>query len=150
MAADTIEAREQEIVEEFDLFDDWMGRYEHLIEQGRSMPLIEEAYKTEAHRIHGCQSQVWIRAEERDGRVRYRGDSDAHITRGLVALLIRVLDGQPAEAIVNAPLRFLDQVGLQEHLSPHRKNGLSGMIKRMKQYAAEYATGGNAALAERR
>ena len=134
----TIEQREKEIVEEFSLFDDWMGRYEHLIEQGKSLPRIEDQYKTEENKIHGCQSQVWVRAEERDGLLYYTGDSDAHITRGLVALLIRVLSGQPPEAIAAARLGFLEQVGLQEHLSPTRKNGLAGMIKRMKLAALQH------------
>ncbi len=138
MAADTIEERERQVVEEFGFFDDWMGRYEYLIEQGKSLPVIEEAYKTEEHKVHGCQSQVWVRGEERDGRLFYKGDSDAHITRGLVALLIRVLSGLPAEEIASARLGFIDQIGLQEHLSPTRKNGLAGMIKRMKQYAAQH------------
>src|SRR5690554_658660 len=125
----TIAEREQEIVDEFALFDDWMGRYEYLIELGKSMPPLADDYKTEDYKIHGCQSQVWIRAEEDDGLVTYTGDSDALITKGLVALLTRVLSGQPARAIVDADLRFLDAIGLQEHLSPTRKNGLASMIK---------------------
>ena len=100
----TIREREREIVEEFNLFDDWMGRYEHLIEQGKSLPAIDERFKDEAHKIHGCQSQVWIHAEMDDGRVWYTGDSDAMITKGLVAILVRVLSGQPPEAIATADL----------------------------------------------
>lgn len=135
MQTDVIQAREEQIVEEFGFFDDWMGRYEYLIEQGKSLPVIEDAYKTENYKIHGCQSQVWLRAEERDGRLYYKADSDAHITRGLIALLIRVLDGQKPDDIVTARLGFLERIGLQEHLSPTRKNGLAGMIKQMKLYA---------------
>jgi cysteine desulfuration protein SufE len=134
-STDSIEQREQEIVEEFSFFDDWMGKYEYLIEQGKNLPLINERYKTEEYKVHGCQSQVWVHAEAHNGLVNYTADSDAHITRGLIALLIRVLSGQPAEAIAGAKLGFLDQIGLQEHLSPTRKNGLAGMIKRMKLYA---------------
>ncbi len=131
----TIAEREQEIVDAFALFDDWMGRYEYLIDLGRELPPLDDAYKTDDYKIHGCQSQVWIRAEERDGRIYYEGDSDALITRGLVALLIRVLSGQPADAIIEADLKFLDRIGMQEHLSPTRKNGLASMIKQMKLYA---------------
>lgn len=135
MQTDDIAARERQIVEEFSFFDDWMGRYEYLIEQGKNLPLIEEAYKTEDYKIHGCQSQVWVRAEEQGGLLYYKADSDAHITRGLIALLIRVLNGQRPEVIASARLEFLEQIGLQEHLSPTRKNGLAGMIKQMKLYA---------------
>lgn len=135
---DTIEVRAQQIVEEFALFDDWMGKYEYLIELGKSLPPIEPEYKTDAFRIHGCQSQVWIRPEFREGRLYFKGDSDALITRGLVALLIRVLSGQPPEAIVNARLDFLDEIGLKAHLSPTRKNGLAAMIEQMRRYAQAY------------
>jgi cysteine desulfuration protein SufE len=138
LASDTIEVRARQIVEEFSLFDDWMGKYEHLIELGKTLPLIEPEYKTEVFRIHGCQSQVWIRPEFRDGRVYFRGDSDALITKGLVALLIRVLSGQPPEAILNARLDFLDEIGLKAHLSPTRKNGLAAMIEQMRRYAQAY------------
>ena len=131
----TITARQQAVVEEFALFDDWMGKYEYLIEQGRAVPPLEAQYKTDAYRIHGCQAQVWIRAEARDGRLFYAGDSDALITKGLVGLLIRVLSGQPPRAIAEAELGFLEEIGLQEHLSPTRKNGLNGMIRQIKQYA---------------
>lgn len=135
----TIEEREREIVEEFELFDDWMGRYEYLIEQGKSLPLIDERFKDEAHKIHGCQSQVWVNAEPRDGLVHYTADSDAMITKGLVAILVRVLSEQPPEAIVGAKLDFIDKIGLKEHLSPTRKNGLAGMVRQMKLYAVQQA-----------
>ena len=128
----TIEERERAIVEEFALFDDWMGKYEYLIEQADAMPIVSEEYKTDAHKIKGCQAQVWVRAEYKGGLMHYAGDSDAKITKGLVALLIRVLDNQPPAAIAEANLDFLDKVGMKEHLSPNRKNGLAAMIKQMK------------------
>jgi len=135
IARDSIAEREEEIVETFALFDDWMGRYEYLIELGRALPLIEDAYKTDAYLIHGCQSQVWLRAWSEGGVVRFKADSDAMITKGLIALLIRVLDAQPPQAILNADLSFLDRIDMNEHLSPTRKNGLGAMVKQMKMYA---------------
>lgn len=139
MTTATITEREQEIIDEFELFDDWMGRYEYLIELGRDVPLIEEAYKTDDYKIHGCQSQVWLRAELNNGTVSYKADSDALITKGLISLLVRVLSNQPPEAITSAQLQFLDQIGLKEHLSPTRKNGLSSMVKQMKVYALAFS-----------
>lgn len=133
---DTIAEREQEIIEDFALFDDWMGRYEYLIEQGKSLPLIDPAYQIDAYKIRGCQSQVWLQAEGDEAQVQFRANSDAAITKGLIALLIRVLSGQPAAAIAEADLGFLDQIEMKEHLSPTRKNGLNAMIKKMKLYAA--------------
>ena len=138
MEIDTITAREAEIAEEFAFFDDWMDRYEYLIELGRALPLIEEEFKTDAFRVQGCQAQVWLRAAMEDGRVVYRADSDALITKGLIALLVRVLSGQPPDAIARARLGFLDRIGLREHLSPTRKNGLAAMVKLMKHYALAY------------
>lgn len=132
----TIAEREQEIIEDFALFDDWMGRYEYLIEQGKSLPLIDPAYQTDTYKIRGCQSQVWLQAEGDRTQVQFRANSDAAITKGLVALLIRVLSGQPATAIAQADLGFLDKIEMKEHLSPTRKNGLDAMIKQMKLYAA--------------
>lgn len=134
---DTIAEREAEIVEEFAFFDDWMGRYEYLIELGKGLPLIEDAYKTDTFKIKGCQSQVWLRGERSGEVLHYKADSDALITKGLVALLIRVLDGQPANAIAHADLAFLDAIGMKEHLSPTRKNGLSAMVTQMKRYAQD-------------
>ncbi len=132
---ETIEARAEEIVEEFELFDDWMGKYEHLIDLGRALPMIEDEYKTDAYKIRGCQSQVWLRAERENGRIVFKADSDAMITKGLIALLVRVFNGQPPEAVARADLSFLDRIGMKEHLSPTRKNGLDAMIKQMKLYA---------------
>lgn len=139
MQTDTITAREQDIVEEFSMFDDWMGKYEHLIELGKDLPLIEDAYKTEAYRIHGCQAQVWLQAAFRDGKVYYTADSDALITKGLISLLVRVLSDQPPADIARARLGFLDQIGLKEHLSATRKNGLGAMVKQMKLYALAFS-----------
>ena len=138
-AESTIEARAAELTAEFSLFDGWMGRYEHLIDLGRQIPKIEGTYKNEAHRIRGCQSKVWVRTEENDGRLHLTGDSDAAITRGLVALLIRVLSDQPAGAIATADLSFLEDLGMEEHLSPTRKNGLHAMVRQIKTRAAALA-----------
>ncbi|MEX2401368.1 MAG: SufE family protein [Rhodothermales bacterium] len=131
----TIQERARDVVEEFNLFDDWMGKYEYLIELGNSLPPIEDEYKTDDYKIKGCQSQVWIRPETADGLVFYKGDSDALITKGLVALLVRVLSGQPPEAVAEADLSFLDEIGMKEHLSSTRKNGLASMVKQLKLYA---------------
>lgn len=136
----TIEEREQEIIEDFELFEDWMGKYEFLIDLGKSLPPLDEAYRTEENKIHGCQSRVWVFAEYKDGLVSFQGDSDALITKGLVALLIRVLSAQPPEAIASSELSFLDQIGMKEHLSPNRKNGLASMIQQMKLYALAFTT----------
>lgn len=138
-SAATIQDRAREVVDEFALFDDWMGKYEYLIELGKSIPEIEDEYKTEAYKIKGCQSQVWIRPEIRDGLLYYKGDSDALITKGLVALLLRVLSGQPPQAVAEADLSFLDQIGMKEHLSPTRKNGLASMMKQLKLYALAHS-----------
>ncbi len=134
----TIEAQEQEIIEEFSFFDDWMGRYEHLIDLGRALPLIDPAYQNDEYKIRGCQSQVWLYAWQEDGRVHFSANSDAAITKGLIALLIRVLNGQQPADILNADLSFLDQLEMKEHLSPTRKNGLDAMIKQMKLYAMAF------------
>jgi cysteine desulfuration protein SufE len=124
---------EQEIIEEFELFaDDWELKYEHLIELGKSLPLINEKYKTEEHIIKGCQSKVWLHSELKDGKVTYTADSDAIITKGMVALMIRVLSNQKPDDILQADVAFIDKVGLKEHLSPTRANGLVSMIKQMK------------------
>lgn len=133
--SESIASRGEEIVEEFELFDDWMGRYEHLIDLGRSLPLIDEAFKTDEYLVRGCQSQVWLKAETEGGLLRLTADSDALITKGLVAILLRVLNGQPASLVIDADLSFLDQIGMKDHLSPTRKNGLDSMIKLIRLYA---------------
>lgn len=137
MTPDTIAERSREVVEEFALLEDWTDRYGHLIEQARSLPLIDEAYKTDDYRVRGCQSQVWLHAARSDDRLILRADSDAIITKGLIALLLRVLDGQPAQAVLDAELEFLDEIGLREHLSPGRANGLAAMVSRIRACAGE-------------
>lgn len=129
----TIPEIENEIIEEFELFgDDWEGKYEHLIELGKALPLIKPEYKTDDRIIKGCQSKVWLFTEKQGDRIVYTADSDAIITKGMVALMIRVLSNQPADAILQANLDFINKIGLTEHLSPTRANGLLSMIKQMK------------------
>lgn len=124
---------EQEIIEEFELFtDDWELKYEHLIELGKSLPLINSIYKTDEYIIKGCQSKVWLHSELADGKIVYTGDSDAIITKGIVALLVRVFSNQKPANILSADANFIDTIGLKEHLSPTRANGLISMIKQMK------------------
>lgn len=131
-----IPEKEKEIIEEFELFgDDWEARYEHLIDLGRTLPLIDPALKTPDRIIKGCQSQVWLDSRLNEGKMEYTADSDAIITKGMVALMIRVLSGESPEDIVKADLGFVDRIGLKEHLSPTRANGLVSMINRMKQEA---------------
>ena len=136
VAEQTIKERERQIVDDFSLFDDWMERYEYLIELGTKLPMIEDEYKTETFRIHGCQAQVWLRPDYEGDRVFFRADSDAAITKGLIALLVNVLNGQRKEEIQKAELTFLDDIGMKEHLSPTRKNGLNAMIEQMRSYAS--------------
>ncbi|HBF18672.1 MAG: Fe-S metabolism protein SufE [Owenweeksia sp.] len=131
----TIRETQEDIVDEFGMFTDWMEKYEYLIELGKSLPLIDEQYKTEDNLIKGCQSQVWLHAEHENGKVKYTADSDAILTKGLIALMIRVLSNHKPEEIVKADMSFIDEVGLKEHLSPTRANGLASMIKQMKFYA---------------
>jgi len=128
----TIDKIEQEIIEEFSMYDDWMGKYEHIIELGKTLPLIEEKYKTDDRLIKGCQSRVWLHSEIKNGKIAFTADSDAIITKGLVALVIRVLSGNTPDEIVNAKMDFIDKIGLKQHLSPTRANGLVNMIKQMK------------------
>ena len=124
---------EQEIIEEFEMFaDDWELKYEHLIELGKSLPLINPVYKTDEHIIKGCQSKVWLHSEIVDGKIVYTADSDAIITKGMVALMVRVLSNQKPNDILEANVGFIDVIGLKEHLSPTRANGLISMIKQMK------------------
>lgn len=134
---ETIETRAEALVGEFALFDDWFGRYEYLIELGTSLPQLEDEYHTDEYRVRGCQSQVWLKPEYRDGRIFFRADSDAMITKGLVALLIRVLDGQTPQAISSARMDFLSEIGMQEHLSSTRKNGLASMVEKIREYAVQ-------------
>ncbi|HLT94431.1 MAG TPA: SufE family protein [Membranihabitans sp.] len=131
----TIDEKQQEIIEEFSYFDDWMDKYEMLIQLGKELPLIDEKYRIESKLIKGCQSQVWMHAEEINGKVFYTADSDAVITKGLVSMVIKVLSGHTPEEIAQANLYFIEAIGLQNHLSPTRSNGLLAMIKQMKLYA---------------
>ena len=134
----TIEEIQKTIVEEFDMFEDWMEKYEYIIELGKSLPMIDPKYKTENNLIKGCQSRVWLHADHQNGKIIYSADSDAIITKGIVAILIRVLSSQTAEEIVKADLAFIDEIGLKEQLSQTRANGLVSMIKEIKLYALAY------------
>ena len=134
----TIKETEQQIIDEFANFDEWLDRYAYLIELGKDCPVIEEQDKTEQNLIRGCQSRVWLSCEHRDGKLYFRADSDAVITRGIISLLIRALDGHTPQEILDAPLAFIDAIGLKEHLSPTRSNGLTSMVKQMKMYALAY------------
>ncbi len=134
----SIEETEQEIIEEFEVFEDWMGKYEYLIDLGKSLPMIAEKNKTDDRLIKGCQSRVWMQSEMKDGKVTYTADSDAIITKGMVALMIRVLSDHTPDEIVNAKLNFVDTIGLKQHLSPTRSNGLVSMIQQMKMDALAY------------
>ncbi len=134
----TIKEVQEEIISEFDMFDDWMGKYEHIIELAKSLPLIKEEYKLSENLIKGCQSQVWLHAEMDGEKLVFSADSDAIITKGLVALMVRVLSGHTPDEILNSDLYFVDQIGLKEHLSPTRSNGLVSMIKQMKIYGIAF------------
>lgn len=131
---------QDEIIDEFSMFDDWMQRYEYMIELGKSLELIDEKYKTDDYTIKGCQSKVWVFAELKDQLIQFTADSDAIITKGIIALLLRVFSGQRPQDILDAELYFIDQIGLKEHLSPTRANGLLSMIKQIKLYAVAYQT----------
>lgn len=137
-ASMTLQETEQQIIEEFSMFDDWMDKYNHLIEMGKSLKLIEDRFRDQQHLINGCQSRVWLHAEYRDGKIHFAADSDAVITKGLVSLMIRVLDGRTPDEIIDARLDFVDEIGLKDHLSPTRSNGLMSMIKQMKLYAMAF------------
>ena len=138
----TIQEIEKEITEEFSLFDDWMDKYNHIIDIGKSLPMIDEKYKTDQYLISGCQSRVWLSAEMKDGKVLFKAESDAIITKGIVNILIRVLSNQTPDDIIKTDLGFLDKIGLKEHLSPTRSNGLTSMIKQMKLYAVVFKAKG--------
>lgn len=134
-----IEDIQKEVVEEFAFFDDWMSKYEYIIDLGKNLPIIDEDKKTEDYRIKGCQSQVWLDASLDDqGQVVFKADSDAVITKGIISLLIRVLSGHKPEDIAKADLHFIEEIGLREHLSPTRSNGLLSMVKKMKTYGVAF------------
>jgi cysteine desulfuration protein SufE len=136
----TVEQVQNEIIEEFSLFEDWMQRYEYMIELGKSLPLIDTQYKTDQNIIKGCQSKVWVHAEMVDEKVIFTADSDAIITKGIIAILIRAFSNHSPKEILEANTNFIDQIGLKEHLSPTRANGLVSMIKQLKLYALAYQT----------
>lgn len=136
----TIQEIQEEIVEEFSMFDDWMQRYEYMIDLGKSLPLIDSEYKTDDYIIKGCQSKVWVHADMADNKVAFTADSDAIITKGIIAILIRTFSGQSPQDIIEANTDFIDEIGLKEQLSPTRANGLVSMIKQIKLYAVAYQT----------
>jgi cysteine desulfuration protein SufE len=128
-----------ELIEDFELFDDWADKYEYIISLGKELPSMNEGDKTEEHIVKGCQSQVWLKAKQVGDTVVFEADSDAIITKGIIALLVKVFNGQDAKAIVNDNLSFIDQIGLKEHLSPNRSNGLVSMVQKMKTYALVFS-----------
>jgi len=136
----TIQEIQEEIVDEFAMFDDWMQRYEYMIDLGKSLPLIDESLKKDENIIKGCQSKVWVHGDMIDDKIVFTADSDAIITKGIIAILIRVFSNQHPTAIIEANTDFIDEIGLKEHLSPTRANGLVSIIKQLKLYAVAYQT----------
>lgn len=134
----TIKEQQDEIIDEFAIFSDWMDKYEYIISLGKELPMIDEANKTDDNIIKGCQSRVWLNGDLQDGKITFTADSDAIITKGIIALLIRVVSNQTPDEILNNELFFIDQIGLKEHLSPTRSNGLVSMVKKMKLFALGY------------
>lgn len=128
----TLEEKQQDIIDEFAMFDDWMDKYEYIIELGKELPIISEENKTDDKLIDGCQSRVWLNTAVENGKMNFTADSDAIITKGIIGLLIRVLDGETPKDVATTELRFIKEIGLHEHLSPTRSNGLASMVKRMK------------------
>ena len=136
----SIKEIQEEIIDEFAMYEDWMQRYEYMIELGKSLPLIDEKYKTDDNLIKGCQSKVWVHAEMEDEKLLFTADSDAIITKGIIAILVRAFSNQHPKDIIDADTGFIDEIGLKEHLSPTRANGLVSMIKQLKMYAVAYQT----------
>ena len=134
----TIQETEQEIVEEFSLFDSWDDKYEYIIDLGKKLPMLEDQYKVDENRVRGCQSTVWLIADHTGGKIFYKAESDAVIVKGLISLLIRVLSGHTPDEIINAKLDFIQQIGMTTHLAQTRSNGLLAMVKQMKNYALAY------------
>ena len=134
----SIKEIQDEIVDEFSMFDDWMQRYEYIIELGKNLPLIEEAAKTDDNLIKGCQSKVWLQGQQKEDKIVFTDDSDAILTKGIIAILIRAFSNQKSADILNADMDFIDEIGLKEHLSPTRANGLVSMIKNIKMYALAF------------
>ena len=131
---------ENEIIEDFSLFDDWDGKYEYIIDLGKKLPPLDDQYKTDDNKVKGCQSTVWLHAEHKDGKVFYYADSDAVIVKGLISMLIRVLSGHKPDEIINADLDFINKIGMTAHLAQTRANGLLAMVKQMKNYAIAFKT----------
>ena len=138
MTIQNIQEKQDEIISEFEIFDDWMQKYEYLIELGKDLPLIQVQLKTDERLIVGCQSRVWLNANCEDGKMQFSADSEAIITKGIIGLLIRILNNEKPETIIQTDLKFISDIGLQEHLSPTRANGLNGMIKKMKMEALKH------------
>ena len=136
----TINEIQDEIIEEFSAFDDWMDKYALLIELGNSLAPLDDKYKTESNLIEGCQSRVWLQADYSDGLIHFQGESDAVIVKGIVSLLIKIISGHTPDEILNADLYFVDKIGLKEHLSPTRSNGLVAMLKQMRLYAMAFTS----------
>ncbi len=136
----SINELQDNIIEEFSVFDDWMDKYALLIDLGNSLPPLDEKYKTESNLIEGCQSRVWLQADYADGVLTFQGESDAVIVKGIVSLLINILSGHTPQEILDTDLYFIEQIGLKEHLSPTRSNGLVAMVKQMRMYALAYRT----------
>ncbi|RAJ35556.1 SufE family protein [Pedobacter cryoconitis] len=134
----TINEQQDEIIEEFELFSDWMDKYENIIDMGRELPLIDAQYKIPENLIKGCQSSVWLHPEYTAGKILFTADSDAIITKGLISMMVRVLSGHTPQEIIDADLYFINTIGLQNHLSPNRSNGLLAMLKQMKMYAVAF------------
>lgn len=134
---------QDEIVDEFSMFDDWMQRYEYIIELGKNLPLIKEEFKTDDNIIKGCQSKVWLKGEQNEDKIIFTADSDAILTKGIIAILIRTFSNQKAMDILEADMSFIDEIGLKEHLSPTRANGLVSMIKNIKMYALAFNSKNN-------
>lgn len=139
----SINTIQNDIIEEFSMFDDWMDRYEYIIELGKTLPLIDEQYKKEENIITGCQSKVWLHGEVANDKIVFTADSDAILTKGIIAILIRVFSNQSPQAILDANTNFIDEIGLKEHLSPTRANGLVSMMKQIKMYALAFEAKNN-------
>jgi len=134
----SVEEMEKEIVEEFELFDEWADKYQYIIELGQKLPDLDDMYKVDENKIKGCQSSVWLSCEEKDGKIFFNADSDSTFVKGEIALLIRVLSGQKPEDIIKTELKFIDEIGLRQHVAVTRANGLASMIKQMKIYAVAF------------
>jgi len=139
MNAHTISERQKSLVEEFEFFEDWMEKYNYIIELGKSLPLLPEEEKNDDLIVQGCQSKVWLKAEKDGTNITFKADADAIIAKGIIALLVEVFDNQPAGEVAKADLSFLEEIGLKDHLSPTRANGLMSMVKQIKYYALAYA-----------